>query len=351
MHSIMLNSRVLFFEEGIALLLVLFVFVSPATAAMRLQDRSLYINSSEPGATTFYTVSFRYMSPQSVGSVELLACIDPIPYHACETPPGFSMQDAVLSNQTGETGYSIGSKSTNRIVLTRNTAVPSATDISSYTFQNIKNPTDTSKSYSIRLKTFDAPNATGPQIDFGSVKAQVSDGIILETQVPPMLIFCVAGQVADDCEGDNDNYYTDMGELSSSATLSAQSQMAVGTNASGGFVITVNGDPLSAGTRSINPVATLDESRQGVNQFAINLAENTTPQVGRNPEGSWTNAVAAPEYAVPNRFKYVSGDVVAYSPNVSLMKKYTVSYVVNASDSLRAGVYTTTITFIASGRF
>jgi hypothetical protein len=33
------------------------------------------------------------------------------------------------------------------------------------------------------------------------------------------------------------------------------------------------------------------------------------------------------------------------------MKKFTVSYVVNSSDNLKAGVYTTTITYIASGRF
>ena len=33
------------------------------------------------------------------------------------------------------------------------------------------------------------------------------------------------------------------------------------------------------------------------------------------------------------------------------MKKFTVSYILNASPDLRAGVYSTTVTFIASGRF
>jgi len=61
--------------------------------------------------------------------------------------------------------------------------------------------------------------------------------------------------------------------------------------------------------------------------------------------------VPAADYGIPNKYKFVSGDPVAYSPNVSLMRKFTVSYIVNSSESLRPGVYTTTITFVASGRF
>ncbi len=176
-------------------------------------------------------------------------------------------------------------------------------------------------------------------------------GITLETQVPPMLVFCVAQQVQDNCSSTNDNFYTDMGELSSKETLTAQSQMAVGTNASGGFAITANGIPMSAGTSVIDSPSTPTESKQGTDQFGINLVANNTPAVGEDPEGIWANAVASPDYGMPNHYKYVPGDVVAYSPNVSLMKKFTVSYIVNSSDNLRAGVYTTTITYIASGRF
>ncbi len=333
-----------------ALLLALFIFVMPASAAMRFQERSLYINSSEPGATTSYTVSFRYMSPQPVGSVDMLICTDPIPYHACVTPPGFDASNAVLGSQSGETGYSIQSQSTNHIVLTR---LPSMImgGGSSYTFDNIVNPTDTSQSYSIRLRSHATTDATGPQIDFGSVRGQVTNGVTLETQVPPMLIFCVAEEVFDNCTGTNETNYADMGQLSSRSTLLAQSQMAAGTNASGGFVITANGSSLSAGTNVIDSPSTPTESVQGTNQFGINLVANNAPSVGSDPEGEWANAIPSPDYSIPNRYKYASGDVVAYSPNVSLMKKFTVSYIVNSSESLRAGVYSTTITYIASGRF
>lgn len=334
----------------LSLFLAAFIFAMPASAAMRFQERGLYINSSVPGTTTSYTVSFRYMSPQSVGSVDMLFCVDPIPYMPCVTPPGMDVSNAVLSSQTGETGFSILSKSTNHIVLTRPSSMI-LSGASSYKFDNIVNPTDTSQSFSIRLKSHGTTDATGPQIDFGSVKGEVTEGVVIETQVPPMLIFCVAEEVDEGCANTSENNYTDMGELNAKSTLLAQSQMAAGTNASGGFAITANGTPMSAGTNVIDSPATPTESKQGTNQFGLNLVANSEPSVGNDPEGTWANAVPSVDYSVPNMYKYVPGDVVAFSPNVSLMKKFTVSYILNSSPNLRAGVYTTTITYIASGRF
>jgi hypothetical protein len=203
----------------------------------------------------------------------------------------------------------------------------------------------------VRLKTFTSTNATGPQLDFGSMRAQITEGVILETQVPPMLIFCLAQEVAYNCTGTNEIYYSDLGQLSPSSTLTAQSQMAVGTNATDGFAITVNGTTMSAGTNIIEPLEQPTPSQQGQNQFGINLVANSSPLVGIDPEGEWANAVASADYGQPDRYKFQSGDIVAYSPNVSLMKKFTVSYIVNSSPNLKPGVYTTTINFIASGRF
>jgi len=350
LHAFVFNWRHMFTEELLALVLVLLIFIAPVSAAMRFQDRSLYINSAVPGATTSYTVGFRYMSPQPVGSIDMLFCIDPIPHHECISPPGLDVSNAALSEQIGESDFFLSSKSTNRLVLSRVTS-PVSSNASSYKFDNIINPTDTAQSFSIRLKSHATTDATGAQIDFGSVKAQITDSIFIETQVPPMLIFCLAQEVDDNCNGTNDTFYTDMGTLDAKTTLTAQSQMAVGTNASRGFAITVNGTPLSAATNVIESSPVPTASTPGRNQFGINLVENFDPAIGSDPEGEWANAIASPNYSIPNMYTYVPGDVIAYSPNVSLMKKFTVSYIVNASPSLRAGVYSTTLTFIASGRF
>lgn len=336
--------------EALLLAGLVVILIASHVTALRLQERSLYINNNQAGETTFYQLSFRYMSPDPVGSVELLFCVDPIPHHPCEVPPGMDVSQASLTDQAGETGFSLSQRSTNRLVLSREATAP-ADQKSSYTLDNIVNTVDTERAFSVRIRTLESTNATGPQIDFGSVRGQIIDGIRIITQVPPMLIFCLAQEVEYNCTGDNETYYSDMGELRPDSTLTAQSQMAVGTNASGGFSITAYGAPMSAGTNYIPPLTQPTASQPGVNQFGINLVENSAPNIGTDPEGEWANAVASDSYNQPDRYQFVSGDIVAYSPNVSLMKKFTVSYIVNSSPELRAGVYTTTINYIASGQF
>lgn len=339
-------------EETLAVLLALFVFVAPAAAITRLQERSLLMYSSAPGVTTSYKVSFGYLSSAPVGSIDMLVCYDPIPYMPCVTPTGFDISHATLSDQSGEGGFTVSTHTTNHIILTRTPSMPVASGLSSYTLSGVVNSTDASQPFSIRLRTHSTVDATGPQVDAGSVRGQITnDGVELRTQVPPQLVFCLSHQVDNFCVNSDDVYYSDMGELSPDQTLTAQSQMAVGTNASAGFAITASGTPLAAGTNVIDSPTTPTESKKGSNQFGMNLVANSSPVVGEDPNGPFANAVASADYSVPNKYKFVSGDVIAYSPNVSLMKRFTVSYIVNSSKDLRAGVYTTTITYLASGRF
>lgn len=338
-------------EAALAFVIALLVITVPAEASTRFQERSLFVQSAVPSEVTSYTLSLRYMTALPVGSLDMLFCIDPIPYHPCVTPPGLDVSGAVLSSQTGEGGFGISAQSSNHITLSRTPGMIVPGDLSSYKFDNIVNPSSTVESFSIRLRSHSSVDASGPLIDFGAVKTQMTDSITIMTQVPPMLTFCLAEEVNDDCQGTNDNYFTDMGTLAENDTLTATSQMAVGTNASGGFVITANGVPMSAGTNVIDGSGVPTESTQGKNQFGINLVANTVPSVGSDPEGTWANAVPSPDYAVSNKYTYRSGDVVAYSPNVSLMKKFTVSYIVNSSPSLQPGIYATTINYVASGQF
>lgn len=281
----------------------------------------------------------------------MLFCEDPIPYMPCVVPPGLDVSRAILTSQTGETGFAISQQSTNHLLLSRMPTAPTTSGPSSYKFTGIVNPKINGEAFSIRMKSLGSTDGTGAQIDFGSVRGEVTSAIELQTQVPPMLVFCMAEEVDMNCAGTNDVYYHDMGTLDGSQTLVAHSQMAVGTNASQGFTITANGIPPSAGLNTIAPLAAPTQSIPGTNQFGINLVENTQPAVGGNPDGPFTNATAAVGYNIPNRYKYIPGDVVAYSPNVSLMRRFTVSYIINSAPSLHPGVYTTTLTYIASGRF
>jgi hypothetical protein len=352
----LLPHRIAFAQVIILLICSFVIFESQASAVIRFNDRSLYINSAIPGAVTSYKVSLTYNNTAvyttTVGSIDMLFCEDPIPYDPCVTPPGLDASHAVLSNQSGETGFGILSESPNEVVLTRNPQAANETP-STYNFTNIINPTDTTHSFSIRLSDYPSTDASGSLINLGSIISEVTNSIEIDTQVPPILIFCVAGQVNKDCSQEYGGNYTDLGDLYSDAPTATSSQMAVATNATNGFVITANGPTIEAGTNIIPALPIQTVSAAGNNQFGINLRANTEPQIGSDIDDSSVaqNAYVMPNYNTPNEYMYKDGDVVAEATGVNLGTVFTVSYIVNDAPNLHAGVYTTTITYICSGRF
>ncbi len=361
----LLPYRLATMQTLLVLLCTFFVFIAQASAVVRFNHRSMLIEDVTPGAAVTYIFSFTYnnlnVASTTVGSIDIEFCYDPIPgetvtlqnpvdHHPCVVPTGLDVSQAVLSDQTGETGFSILSQTPNHIILTRTPGAVSETP-STYTFTGIVNPTDDSRSFAARLSDYSSTDATGQVLNLGSVVSRVGQGVLLETQVPPMMIFCLGHTVELNCTGTDGGNYSDMGTLDPNAPLTATSQMAAGTNATGGYVITANGPTMEAGTNIVNPLAAPTISAPGNNQFGMNLVANSSPGVGNDPDGPFANAAPAPDYAIPDQFTYRDGDAVASAPNVSLMRRFTVSYLLNSAPNIRPGVYTTTITFICTGRF
>jgi len=338
-------------QTVIVLMFGFFAFSPLAYADVtRLISRSVLVVDTSPGATTKYSISFTYNTiDQPVGSIDLQFCYDPIPYDPCVTPTGFSAANATLTGQSGEAGFGLTTHTTNHLVISRAPDTVGNTP-STYTFSGMVNPT-TNKSFAIRISDFSSTDATGTAIDVGSVIVGVNSSISITTQVPPILYFCVAHEVSEDCTDQEGGNFADLGALSPTHTLTATSQMAVGTNASGGYVITANGPTMEAGTNVIDALTSPKVSTPGNSQFGINLVTNSTPAIGDDPDGAYTNAVVSPGYNTPNKFMYNDGDIVASAPNVSLVRRFTVSYIINVPPNLRAGVYTTSITYICTGRF
>jgi len=337
--------------QTLVLLIVGFMITpADATVVIRFQNRYLHIFNSEPGTVTEYTVGLTYTTETTVGSLLMEFCTDPMHTEPCVVPSGLDLSGATLLEQTGVDDYTMSIIAPNKLLFSRTPAVVGQTP-STYKIGGIKNPDMNGRSFAIRLSDYASTDASGPIIDLGGVVSQVTKSIIIETQVPPILIFCVAAQVSPDCSNTNGVFYTDMGTLGPFDTLAASSQMAVGTNASAGYSIMVFGTPMQAGTSVIAPLTTPTPSFLGQNQFGINLVANTDPLVGQDPDGESINAVVAPDYATPNLFKFMDGDIVATAPNVSLVRRFTVSYIVNSAPDLRPGVYTTTLTYVCTGLF
>jgi hypothetical protein len=108
---------------------------------------------------------------------------------------------------------------------------------------------------------------------------------------------------------------------------------------------------MAAGSEEITALTHPTLSAPGNSQFGINLIANTEPKIGDDPDGAFANANPTTNYAQSNKYMFHNGDVVAMAPNVSLVRRFTVSYIVNVPSNLKAGVYTTTLTYVCTGKF
>jgi len=323
--------------------------VRPAEA-VRFQNRGMYINSARGGDTTYYIISLQYTTPAVVGSLRLEFCGNPIPYLDCDPPAGLDVSNGVLTAQSGETGFSIGQQTQNLIVLTRTPAM-TGNAVASYRFDNMHNPNGSHQDFYVRMTSHSSTDGTGPIIDYGSVTATTTPEIELTTQVPPILIFCVAQKINDDDCTDLQGHYVNFGELSPNQTFYTSSEIQARTNAQYGYSIVVTGTTMTSGYKVIPAITTPTESFPGVGQFGLNLADNSSPDIGADPTGPGVNGNVVAPYDEPNKFLFRSGDVVATSDSVTRTRKYTASYIVNVPVGQPPGVYSTTITYVCTASF
>jgi hypothetical protein len=321
--------------------------VIPRVSALQLQNRSLRIGSPNASVATTHGFAFDYPTTGTVGSVSFEYCTSPLPTQSCVGPAGLDASGAVLQSQSGETGFSIVSTTGNVIIIGR---TPSASSLVSgnYTFSGVVNPSFIG-SFFTRISTYASNNGTGPKTNEGSVVSSTAQGIGISTEVPPILIFCAAVTIPALCDSASGSFI-DLGELKKTTTATGTSQMMGGTNADFGYVISANGTTMTSGNNIIAAMNAQGPDQAGTAQFGINLRANTAPAVGANPNGS---GIAAPTsgYNTPNQFKFVNGDVIAASPDVTDYVKLTVSYIVNIPSGQPPGFYSTTITYVCAATF
>lgn len=315
-----------------------------------LPNRSIQLSDSRQSAVGNYVLRFSLPAGETLGSIELQFCADsPLFDQPCAVPTGFDVSGATLSSQTGETGFTIaGATTPNVLILTRTPATTTATSVS-YTLTGVTNPSS-SGSYYGRLQTFASDDATGGENEHGGLAFSINPTLQVTATVPPYLLFCGGAQIDGfDCATATGNY-VNFGNLKSTTTATATTQLLAATNAKSGYAIRVSGTTLTSGNNVISAMNTADVSRPGTNQFGLNLANNSTPQVGSGPAGGGSG-VAMPGYNKANFYRFVPGDVVATANTSDAYRKYTLSYIVNIAKGQTPGVYVTTLDYICSATF
>lgn len=322
-----------------------------AAGPTQLPNRYDKLSSSGVSSTASHNIGFNISNLSvPVGSITIQYCANsPLIEDPCTPPTGLNAISANLNSSSGEPGFSIGPGSTaNKIVLTRPASLPTGSYVQFF-FSNITNPSNTGTFFG-RLQTFTSTDGSGLPIQYGGVVMAIVSPLSVTTEVPPYLTFCVGVIiVGTDCSSIN-SYFIDVGELSSSSVRAASSEFAVATNAPLGYSISISGSTLTSGSNTIPAIALAASSVPGTGQFGVNLRSNASPNIGSEPIGYPSGTITA-SYAIPNMFRFQSGDTLVTATNTSDYEKFTVSYITNVSTIQAAGIYATTLTYIALANF
>lgn len=336
----------------ILLTTVVLLFSLSSAHAMPLNQRSVEISSSTPSAPNVSQLfSFYPSSNASVSSLTFQYCTNSsAASDPCVAPTGFNITSAVLSSQSGNAGFMAGGSysTANKLVLTRAPAVFNPV-LSTYYLTNITNPATPGITVYVRMASHASADGTGPSLDEGSVAFSIQGGLLIGSSVPPFIRMCVGITVEINCStGSGDSL--DLGSLSNANASSGVSQFAVGTNDLSGYGVYVAGTTLTSGNNTVPALESQGASIPGAGQFGINLRQNTAPSVGAEPDGSGS-AVPTAGYNAANLYQFIPGDLIASSSLASDFNRMTVSYLVNVPKNQPAGIYSTTVTYIAVAQF
>jgi hypothetical protein len=136
---------------------------------------------------------------------------------------------------------------------------------------------------------------------------------------------------------------SNLGVLTTEQTATNTALIKIRNHLSDGYALQVLGDPPKFDGHVLKTPSVPTASVPGTEQFAINLAKNTTPDFGKAPTQVPSTqpmlATVDERYGMPDLFMYKSGDVIAQNGHDSGRTDYTISMIVNIANSTPAGKY------------
>ncbi len=149
----------------------------------------------------------------------------------------------------------------------------------------------------------------------------------------------------------------DLGTLETTTTGAGTAQFYVKSYLASGYVVQIYGTPPTNSGHLLSPLAG-QALAQGTEQFGLNLAVNTAPNIGATPVHTpdypsqpFGFGTVDDDYNDPNVFRFVSEDIIASSLSSSGFTTYTISYVANISPITPGGTYVGNNSIVATATY
>ena len=367
---------------------------SPVSAYGLLATRSVQLSSSANGSLTAgqdvtYKVKFNVATDTTdVGGILVMFCSNsPIIGDSCTAPSGFDVNEGsvALTLVQGITGFTMHANTTaNKYILTNGSADnPGANE--TYEFDlgtaaasdGVTNPTNVNTSFYARILTYDtAANAAAGDpttltggtgtIDAGGIALSTASQVTIQSKVQERLTFCIytgsgpcPGSMTNPVTlGDTNGVLDPAVSYTTSTSANGNPKFGLSSNAGGGVVVRMKGGTLKRtlacadGTGqncSINPIGgTAAAPATSSEQFGVRLL---------NPGATITATApytAAGNYAFDDNS--TDGTQSTYGDQVASMaaaaeESSELQFVGNIAATTESGIYSTTLTFIATGTY
>jgi hypothetical protein len=369
----------------------LLIFAHDAGAA-QITTRSLRLASSANGtvavgaagtggngAQTRHTFNFTEGTVgATVGSIEFLYCTTPLPGTTCTAPVGLDASTVTSVGGTTASGWSLGTSgnapTANNIRITRTAS--NITDTQNIAFGNggsgtdyIKNPTADNEEFFVRITTY-ATNAWGTVVDQGTVANSTAEQIEVTAKVQETLNFSVGTTPTDPLNSCVSLTGSALGlglapdyVLDFNTAYDARSYFRVSTNANIGTAIYYSGDTLKFGGNDIAAIGTTaTASDVGTEQFGLAIDVTDATAFGHlfnslipqppydNGDGTITDggdATFAYDVASVTTPALIADSTAAGTKTI-ICDTGSVRYLGNISTTTPPGVYTSTITYLAT---
>jgi len=382
-------------------------FFSEQATAAQLTSRKLVLSSSANGSIAVgtagtggngtkvrHTVTFTLgTSAATMGSIALIYCDNPIPQTACTSSTAATGNESNLATATvtgaglGGTSWALDTTTTNPTITnygtcngattTRSNCVllkPSSTSPNTLTptltitygggaSDYVTNPTNDNNTFYVRVVVFSGTYAT--VVDSGSVANSTAQQIDITAKVQETLNFSVGSATTPPtttpCTAYSDTGALNLGDTNATLNFTqaydAHSYFRVSTNALNGTVIYYSGDTLKSGSNSVTAIGTTaTASATGTSQFGLGIDSGDT--VGGY---SFTTLAASTPYNQANgtlptgttKFAFDPATVttpaaIATAAGPIICDTGSVRYLGNISTTTPPGIYTTTITYLAT---
>jgi hypothetical protein len=326
---------------AVAALMVLSVVITllpaRANAYNQVSSRSIMMSSSAAGATNVaYQVNFTTVMNNISGNITSLS-VDS------------------SSNSTA-----------NRIVLTRTAGTvangPVSFTLGNGTSNGITNPTSTVGTFYARILILASTDGTLPgsstnendATDAGGVAISTANQLHVTAKVQESLLFCVYTDT-DCATGGNDVKLGDLNGVlaSNSTTYTGSANFDVASNAVSGVSIHLKGTTLTSGSFTIDPAGSScisDPTASSTEMFGLRMLTLPTGMTSTAPYNcaSGHHAFDAnTSTGIPSTF----GQEIAHTTGASDILTSTIEFAAKSALTSEAGVYTTTLTLIATATY